>query len=148
MAIGTVARVGKGAKDLLVGCGVLLAGFTLLMVAAMVLIPRPESIDVDPLEEVVGDLDVLKEPEQHCPESADACWGSVVVASGESRSATIDRATRNAVAAGYVRIGDPAGPWAAERGEVCLQLYEPEKLQVYEAAEFPADAMYIGIKRC
>jgi hypothetical protein len=52
------------------------------------------------------------------------------------------------VTAGYVRIGDPAGPWAAKRGEVCLQLYEPEKLQVYEAAVFPADAMYIGIDRC
>jgi hypothetical protein len=64
--------VGKGAKALVAGCIVVLAGFVLLMVAAMVLIPQPESIDVDPLEEVVGGLDVLKEPEQHCPESADA----------------------------------------------------------------------------
>lgn len=148
MAIGTVARVGKGAKDLLVGSGVLLGGFTLVVVVAMVVIPRPESIDVGPLEEVVGGLDVVKEPAQHCPESADSCWGSVVVASGESRSATTGRATQNAVTAGYARIGDPAGPWAAKRGDVCLQLYEPEKLQVYEAAELPADAMYIGIDRC
>lgn len=133
---------------MLVGCVVLLGGFTLVVIVAMAVIPRPESVDVDPLDEVVGGLDVLKEPAQHCPESADACWGSVVVASGESRSATIDRATQNAVTAGFVRIGDPAGPWAAKRGEVCLQLYEPEKLQVYEAAEFPADAMYIGINRC
>jgi hypothetical protein len=71
-----------------------------------------------------------------------------VVASGESRSATIERATRNAVAAGYARIGDPAGPWAAKRGEACLRLYEPGELLVYGAAEFPADAMYIGINRC
>lgn len=130
------------------GCIVLLAGFLLLMVAAMVLIPQPESIDVDPLEEVVGGLDVLKEPEQHCPESADACWGSVVVASGESRSATIDRATQNVMTAGYVPIAIPLGRWTAQRGEMCLSLYEPAELLVYEAAEFPADAMYLGIHRC
>lgn len=135
-------------RDLLVGCVVLLAGLAVVLIVAMVVIPQPESIDVDPLDEVIGGLDVFTEPAQHCPESADACWGSVVVASGESRSATIGRATQNAVTAGYVRIGDPAGPWAAKRGEVCLHLYEPEKLRVYEATEFPVDAMYVGIKRC
>jgi hypothetical protein len=133
---------------LVAGCIVLLAGFLLLMVAAMVLIPQPESIDVDPLEEVVGGLDVLKEPEQHCPESADACWGSVVIASGESRNATIDLATQNVMTAGYVPIANPLGRWTAQRGEMCLSLYEPAELLVYEAAEFPADAMYIGIDRC
>lgn len=148
MVIGTLARVGKGAKELVAGCIVVLAGFVLLMVAAMVLIPQPASIDVDPLEEVVGDLDVLKDPAQHCPESADACWGSVVVASGESRSATIDRATQNAVTAGYVPIANPLGRWTAQRGEMCLSLYQPAELLVDEAAEFPADAMYIGIARC
>lgn len=130
------------------GCIVVLAGFMLLVVAAMFLIPQPESIDTDPLEEVLGGLDLLKEPAQHCPESADACWGSVVVASGESRSATIDRATRNAVTAGYVQVASPLGRWTVQRGEMCLSLYEPAELLVYEAAEFPADAMYIGINRC
>jgi hypothetical protein len=140
--------VGKGLKALVAGCIVMLAGFMLLMVAAMVLMPRPESIDVDPLAEVVGGLDVVKEPAQHCPESADSCWGSVVVASGESRSTTTDRATQNAETAGYAQIANPLGRWTAQRGELCLRLYEPEELLVYEAAELPADAMYIGIDRC
>jgi hypothetical protein len=140
--------MGSGAKNLLIGCAVLLAGFIGFLIVAVLVIPTPESIDVDPHEEVVGGLEVLKEPAQHCPESADACWGSVVVASGGSRSATIDRVKQNAGTAGYVRIADPTGAWVAQRGEACLQLHEPEKLQVYEAAEFPADAMYIGIDRC
>jgi hypothetical protein len=43
---------------------------------------------------------------------------------------------------------NPLGRWTAQRGEMCLSLYEPAELLVYEAAEFPADAMYIGINRC
>jgi hypothetical protein len=36
--------VGRGAKDLLVGCVVLLAGLAVLLIVAMVVLPGPESI--------------------------------------------------------------------------------------------------------
>jgi hypothetical protein len=110
---------------------------------------QPDPIDVGPLEELVGDLEVLVEPAQHCPESADSCWGSVVVTSREGQAATVDQVTRNVEDAGYaVEEENVFGRWEARRGEDCLSLYQPEELRVYDAAGLPADAMYLSIGSC
>ncbi|MFN7148189.1 MAG: hypothetical protein ACK4V6_01785 [Microthrixaceae bacterium] len=110
---------------------------------------QPDPTDVGPLEELVGGLEVLEEPAQHCPESADSCWGSVVVTSGEGQAATIEQVTRNVQVVGYaVEEENVFGRWEARQGDVCLNLYEPGELRVYDAAGFPSDAMYLSIDTC
>ena len=130
---------------------VVAVGVLAVMVATVVFLwsLQPDPIDVGPLEALVGGLEVLEAPSQHCPESADSCWGSVVVASGDGRAATIDQVTRNVEAAGYVVAQENQfGRWEARRDDVCLNLYEPGELLVYDAARFPADAMYLGLGNC
>lgn len=139
-------RVGSAVLAGAVAVGVLAA-----MVAVVVFFSslQPEPVDVGPLEELTGGLEVLKEPAQHCPESADSCWGSVVVTSGEGQAATIDHVTRNVEDAGYaVEEENQLGRWEARRGEVCLSRYEPDELQVYDASQFPDDAMYLSVGSC
>ena len=108
----------------------------------------PDQIDAAPLNEVVGDLEVLKSPTNHCPESADQCWASVVVSSGQNRGSTAAIVAENADRAGFKEVEGFTGRWTAKRGGWCLSTYEPSELRVYDAGQFPTDALYVGLNSC
>lgn len=40
------------------------------------------------------------------------------------------------------------GRWTAQRGDRCRSIDEPDELQVHDAAQFPADALYIALNPC
>ena len=116
--------------------------------ATLGILLAPDEIDVEPLNEVLVDLEVLKPPANHCPESVDSCWASVVVSSGESRDTTSEIIAANAVQAGFSEVESFNGRWTAKRGSWCLRTFEPDELLVYDAVEFPGDAMYVGLDSC
>ena len=119
-----------------------------VLVALSWLPSSPEGLDAAPLHEVVGDLEQVRPPTEHCPESADECWASVVVASGESQAATIAAVKANADRAGFVPSSEPSSRWTVERRRRCLSLHEPGELLVYDRRDLPSDAMYVGLDRC
>ncbi len=136
----------SGAGGLLLLCAVV----ALLMAVVGMLedalgIPSPDEIDVEPLNEIVDGLDVLKPPTNHCPESADQCWANVVVASGETRDTTASIVAANAAQAGFSEVEGFNGPWNAQRGNWCVSMYE---LSLYSTAEFPDDALDVRLDSC
>lgn len=148
----------EGSTAKAIGVGTLLALLTLGAVAGTAVVGFvvvgnamdlwPDRIDTAPLDEVVDGLEVLEPPTNHCPESADSCWASVVVSSGGDRTLTARAIAGNSGRAGFFEVEGFNGRWTAQRGDQCLSIYEPEELQVHDAAQFPADALYIGLNPC